>query len=249
MLGENYQKYIAFVVPYGLTVSTLYLFGYWGSFGINIFDYIGLSDVVKIAISQLAHYGAFILLGSMIADIFVTPYTLRAFPPGGGVDTPTGRYVNKYWRIPALLLVVYAMYLIFYTNNPQRFFNASTLILPLVSIAISSAPSVVRAIPNSRLRASVMYPVIAVAVCSFGWGTLDAEKQKKRESTLLINDVSLRQNYLGQAGGYVFLWNKETDSVRIVAMSEVKSMQYKVKEDAFEILWAKQPPKIPTPAP
>ena len=50
-----YNKYIALVAPYSITVSALYLFGYWGSFGVSIFEYVDLAEIVKIALYQLMH--------------------------------------------------------------------------------------------------------------------------------------------------------------------------------------------------
>lgn len=49
-LENKWLKVIYFSTAYGFVVSMLYLFGYWSTFGINILEYIEISDVIKLSI-------------------------------------------------------------------------------------------------------------------------------------------------------------------------------------------------------
>lgn len=76
-----YKNALALVIPYAFTVSTLYLFGYWGQFNINIFEYISLSDVIKITAYQLSIYILPFVLVSAVSWL-IGPIMERIFSAG-----------------------------------------------------------------------------------------------------------------------------------------------------------------------
>lgn len=68
-LGNNWLKIVYFAAGYGFVVSMLYLFGYWSTFGINILEYIEISDVIRLSI-----YPAITSVG-----MFVVGYAIGVF--------------------------------------------------------------------------------------------------------------------------------------------------------------------------
>jgi hypothetical protein len=53
----DFFKYAVAITPYAILVALLYLWGSWSSFGINIFNYIALTDILKLAlIPPLCHH-------------------------------------------------------------------------------------------------------------------------------------------------------------------------------------------------
>lgn len=51
----NLTKHFSLLMAYSIIISTSYLLGYWGSFDINIFEYIEISDILKMSIYSLMH--------------------------------------------------------------------------------------------------------------------------------------------------------------------------------------------------
>ena len=66
----NMNKKLFLIAPYGISVSTLYLLGYWGTFEINIFEYADISDILKISVYQLVILGFSLSLSIIIAELF-----------------------------------------------------------------------------------------------------------------------------------------------------------------------------------
>jgi len=67
-------------IPYLFLISLLNLFGYWGRFKINVLEFVGFSDVGKLAIYPLVAALAFVLIGMAIQELLHAP----SFPSGGG---------------------------------------------------------------------------------------------------------------------------------------------------------------------
>lgn len=55
-------KLVSFVIPYLLVISSLYLYSYWSTLGINIFEYISVSDIIKISIKPAIMLSFFLSL-------------------------------------------------------------------------------------------------------------------------------------------------------------------------------------------
>src|SRR5258708_3632512 len=79
---------------YALMVATLYLWGYWGSFGLNFLEYIGFGDLLRYALTALLASLAGYVFGWGLSELTHGDM----FPPGGGAETPIGRFGRKYWR-------------------------------------------------------------------------------------------------------------------------------------------------------
>lgn len=132
---SNLQKYFALLVPYSVTVSTLYLIGYWSSFNINIFEYIGISDIVMISTYQLAHYGAGLIAGLLLGNFLVEPIK-RLLPPGSGANDPEAKFIRKYRHFFLATWILCAFYPILFMTSPLRWFLSTLILTPLISIAI-----------------------------------------------------------------------------------------------------------------
>lgn len=230
MLDNSYQKYIVLIVPYGLTVSTLYLFGYWSSFEVNIFEYIGISDVLKIALYQLAHYGSLILIGIITAELFITPIMRYSMKPGEGANDPEVIFIKKHWRFFALMPAGLVAYILLFTNNEARWFVAAIIIIPLTPFILGNNTFLSDVIPKSSLRNTVTYLISIFLLFSYSWGTVDAMLKKNKESNVIINNETNKKTYIGRASNHVFLWDNETKTVLIMSTELIKTMKYEVKK-------------------
>jgi hypothetical protein len=89
-------KVIYFTSVYLLITGALYEIGYWSRFSINIFEYIGLTDVVKQAIIPVGP--AFVNLIFVIILQLTAPLVPN-LPSGGGRDSNVGRSLRKYLKL------------------------------------------------------------------------------------------------------------------------------------------------------
>jgi len=225
MNSSNYQKYLLLIAPYGITVSSLYLFGYWSIFGINIFEYISLTDVIKVAIHQLAYYSAFIVLGIIIAELFISPF----FKSGEGADLPEAKFVKKYWRFFTLFILSYAIYIGLFTNNPVRWFAVSMLIFPIISIALNRIDPMSGMIKKQSIRHSATNLIAMVLLFSFGWGTVDALIKRNNNKSLIINGIPSDKAYIGRTNSHVFFWLRKDKRIEIISSAKIESMSFIVK--------------------
>ncbi len=229
-MDNTYQKYLTLIIPYSIGISTLYLFGYWGSFNINIFEYIGISDVLKIAIYQLIHYGSLILLGVVTAHLFINPVMSKALPPGEGAELPETKFIKKYWRFLAIIPFSLIIYITLFTNSETRWLAAALLIAPLSPFIVGNSTFLSDLIPNTTARNTIAYLGLMIFILSYGWGTVDAARKKAMDNNVSVNGGELKKTYIGRAGDHIFFWDKENSMVEILLTESVKSVKYQIPQ-------------------
>jgi hypothetical protein len=60
-----------------------------------VLEYISLGDVVSHAVLPFLASISSLIIGASISHIT----SADMFPPGGGVNTPLGRALNRYWKL------------------------------------------------------------------------------------------------------------------------------------------------------
>jgi hypothetical protein len=93
MKDLSIPKNLSFAAPYGLFVALLYLFAFWGTFNLNILEFVGFADLAKLALYPLAASFIFLLMGVAISELVRGD----SLPPGGW-----RRYKNRTLRTQAL---------------------------------------------------------------------------------------------------------------------------------------------------
>ena len=89
-------SYLYFSSIYFVSVGVLYLWGYWSPFGINILEYIGLSDIIKLTAYPIASTFLFIAIGAIAGE---GASGANKLPPGGGANTRIGIFLRKFSRV------------------------------------------------------------------------------------------------------------------------------------------------------
>jgi hypothetical protein len=80
----------AWLVLYALMVSAIYLWGYWGTFGINVLDYLRVSDIIKAAVYPVVSAFAFMAIGALLGEV------LSPRPePSAGANTSVAKVLRK----------------------------------------------------------------------------------------------------------------------------------------------------------
>ena len=215
---------------YSIAVSALYLWGFWGPFGINILEHLGLADVVKVAAWPVGSVFFFALLGMVLGQI--SP--VARLPEGGGQHTRFGRWLNKHVRAIAAVFAVAAVLMVFFA--PPRTWPLIALITGgILSHPLNSYPPFVRLIPNDGIRSVLSFAIAVLPAFAYGEGRANADSVRFGEKYLFVQagsegvpstgDPKTSLRYVGYAGSTFFLWDPTTSSLTLIPSSTVKSLK------------------------
>jgi hypothetical protein len=215
-----YKKYLAFAVPYSVAVSLLYLFGYWGSFNINVLEFIGLNEIAKLALYPLLVSLIFMMMGFAFGLIIG-----GRLPPGGGAHTRIKQFLYKHWPVPIAIYILLIVLSALYLPMPRKWFVVAFFV-SLLGVPMTHLDYFIALIPNPRLRATILSTFILIAAMAFAYGNLDAHFAKTGYGRMIVDiersELSLSSSenssitYLGYIGGYFALYEAATDSFLLV---------------------------------
>jgi hypothetical protein len=230
------------VLPYGVVVSLLYLFGYWSTFGINVLHYASLSDVIKISIYPL-FIGALLSLFWLFLQMLVRGKFKETDP--SKVFIVVGPRFAMWSSIVAIALAVVLIWV--RCGDGFAWTIAGILLAYIVNVNVSDFAILKPFIANPVLRNVVCYALLVVLFSSFGIGKQDAdkilnEKNAKTVSTaifrgkgtaefrqkgLLEKHASLK--YLGAAGDYFFFLTPDNEETIVVKYDELHFLSFRNK--------------------
>lgn len=217
------------VSAYFIAVGALYLWGYWGSFGVNILEYLGLTDVVKVAAWPVGSAFVFLLVGFVLSE--TTPGA--RLPEGGGRYTPVGRWLNRHAKalgVGFMLLMIVLVTL----GPPQIWLLVAVLVGVVLALPLKSFPSLVRQVPNDSIRTVLALATVVLPIYAFGQGKVNADWIRAgykylyvlpgSEGVAATGDIKTSLRYVGYAGNTFFFWEPTMDGVMLVPASTVKSL-------------------------
>lgn len=163
------SKYVSFATPYGVLVSSLYLFGFWGTFKLNVLEFVGLADLMKLALYPVA--ASLILFLPVYAVVEVVRG--ESLPPGGGADTKVGRFGLKHWRVIVAADIVLVLAVALFGTQPGKWMVVAFLISYL-GTPLSHLDVFINLIPNPRARGIILFLLIFVLGGAFAFGKQEA---------------------------------------------------------------------------
>ena len=99
---QNIRGALTQISGVGVLTSILYLWAYWSTFGIPIFEYANLKDIIT---------GTIILLGSSLAVLFVTLILRELMLPKWKNRPVTETKIGQFlWRLKPIISVLYFFY-------------------------------------------------------------------------------------------------------------------------------------------
>lgn len=216
------------LAPYALVVSTLYLWGYWGTFGINVLDYIGIADIVKAAVYPVLSAFLLVAVGAVLGEVLTSD-----LKPGGGGDTVIGRWLRKNER---LLIVVFAgiFIAVLFSDWVHRWLVLSVFLAGPVYLRLKTSSLLSKEIPSDGARSVIIFLLILLGPFALTRGTqvahavIDGSKYQAVRSDLPVKEPLDRAlmpvpfRFLGKLGDRFAVYDPVQNRVSLIAASELK---------------------------
>jgi hypothetical protein len=226
-LDERSFRTIAYISGLGgLTLAVLYLFGFWGSFGLNALQFIGFGDVLAYALFPILALASAQLLPFALGRLIATSRPSPAPPPDALV-----LFWRKYWWLfVALSLVGYGV-VSRLISEPDR----TVLTFPLLYFLVVVLTS--RAVLTGELRAEMRTLVLMATVLGLGifaTGRIDAYKIITGEGALVVDtlasELHLNPNsnhsvsYVGHLSDFYVLYESEGSRIIILRTDKISPL-------------------------
>lgn len=202
---ENIEKYIALAVPYSIFISSCYLFGFWGTFSIDFYSYISVTELAIFSIFPLYS------IGIMSGAGFFTGSILSQHSERNSLDNHKFKYGYLYFLV-SIFFTIFLLYKI----NSLVWILIPSLILVLLLYITRRKPEF-DIITKNRF---IFFTFICMPLLIFFYGKFNSTRIINGESFIYINNDVKNENrtdkrYIGKISNYIFLYEKSTDSVII----------------------------------
>lgn len=219
-----------FLIGFAFALAFIYLLAYWLGFGINVFEYLSVSDVLI--------YTAPVLLALLGGFAFGFPFIIfiddlsRSERPRGEVSL--GKYKVAKLVILFVLLLCMLVVVLFSTHGDVISLGAF-FILIIVYRQLARSRILSSDIPNKFVREIVLLVLVTLPFTALHYGIEQREKITSGETYKYVeagnmSDPTLyhpgeKLRYIGKAGDYFFLLRDDGKSLVITQLSSFKSLE------------------------
>ena len=201
---------------YFVSVSVLYLWGYWGTFDINIIEFLSVTDVVKLAAYPVGSALILFAIGVVVGELHNS--SGRALPEGGGREGLIGRFLNRHGTpVSALYLIVCVLVYLF---MPEKWTLLPLLISWPVSVAMLRLEFVRTYLPD-RFRASIVFLATMFPLIAYGTGVRDAEHILDGKKYKYVRVGSSVLKYVGHASDNLFFITSDNAAIVIKKLDQI----------------------------
>lgn len=231
------SKYAYASSLYFVFVGVLYLWGYWGSFGINVLEFAGISDIIKTTAYPIATTFGFFAVGAVFGEVLVDRSP-------GHEATLEGKFWSRVRRHIELIAMLYiAGVVALFIFGPESKWRVLPVLLALpIYAAVKRLGFLETAIPNEQTRSIFIFLLVSLPLFSYGQGKTKAlaitEARSYTYLTSSIDGVAAnsstakesRLRYLGQVNDYLFFYNPEGKTNAVVRFEHAKAIQLAMYE-------------------
>jgi hypothetical protein len=237
---DGIAAYLYIASIYFVVVGVLNLWGYWNAFQINILEYIGLSDILKLPAYPVVCAGIFMVSGAVISELLIG----RTLPPGGGANAPVALFARRHFRLIASLYIL-GIVLLSALGPVTKWQVLPFLVAAPIYLVAQQQGFLVSFIPHTGTRSIVIFILVIEPLISYGQGkfraqaVLDGTKYTYLAADTVEGlpptnpaDPKLRVKYLGHANDYVFFLLPGNSTVVITRMDKTKGLHLKQFESS-----------------
>ena len=223
--SQRVSHALYFLTLYVTTVGVLYLWGYWSTFNINIFEYLSLSDVIK---------QSFIPMATTFAATAFALVMVRVLPSQQEIsktdvpDTPTMRFLKLAGILSLPLAILFALY----THDANIWIYLAYLAALLLAYLLEKSWILKAVAPVKDVHPLVFIYLLQLLFLGYALGHTNANRIiDGTDYEYLISPVTgidvphnstpqQRLRLLGYAGNLMFLFNPTT---KVIVITEIKS--------------------------
>lgn len=211
MLFQNMREVLTQIVGVGVVAGIMYLWAYWSTFGIIIFEYANFKDIITATIILLGSALAFVFLG-FVSGALLPPQ----LEPGGGAQTRIGQFFLRRKSVIKQVIATFywlGLIVLWFVSFPYKTLIFSSLFSLGFSILIQDS-EFLSEIKHTRIR-SVLISILLFAISfSYLFGKDRAEAILNGGPGILY-EVGSGRKYLGHTSGYFFLLAPDNSKVII----------------------------------
>jgi hypothetical protein len=205
----SWKARIAIATPYALLLATLYLWGYWGEFELNVLEFLSLTDLFNHALLPLVS----------TVSLFLTLGTISAV-----LETDNAEPFQDYRAglilctimVPISIVLAVKFRLSWY---PFLLFSSMT-----AAIAISRIAYFKCIIPRDGVRLSILLFAVLFIPLAHARGVRDAKNIENGQGSLIVDPKSLQLQsdeqhpvgYVGHIGNSFVLYESEKAALVIL---------------------------------
>lgn len=225
-MEPSFKSYTTAALAYSAAASALYLFGYWGAFDINVFEFVTLSDVLKLAVYPLLVSLSLMALGVIQGQLMWS----EELPVGGGADSRVGRFGRKYWRPLLLLVATAALAVAVLSDAPLKWMIVATLLMILVT-PVGHTAFFIKWIPHPWARFNIIAQGVFILGAAFSFGHTNADHVIAGTAPLIVDaqrsGIDAQEpaehpvEYIGRIGEYFVLYETSTNHVLVVSGTKI----------------------------
>lgn len=265
VLKDSISNKLYFGSLYSVSVGVLFLWGYWTSFGVNILEFLDLTDIIKVTAYPIAAFASLAGLG-VTFGVLTSPASKRIRDSSNGVpsderadDSSRQNFVSRimfaivefienHFKAAKVLYAIILTILVI-SDWEGRWAILSILITIPFAVILFDLKLLAKTFPNFTLRiiASSLLPLIFSS--SFFVGQVQSKQithgKTYRYVTSEIKGYPYKSptsalRYVGHAGDYLFFYEPTTDATLITKFEDTPLTLKEFKEDSQQIsFWEK----------
>lgn len=226
---ENIKSTIAWLAPpYGVLIASIYLYGYWSTFDINLFEYTTISEMLLVAlVPSLFGFMAMGIGWVLVSFEAKLPNDKeRAIKNSTDVDCNTS-ILRK--------TVVYGVFFITLAwSSGVHWAMLFILVVPITG-CLNMLPQF-KEIQNVHLRIGITLLLVVAPIASFVSAKSKALNITRGEKYWSVTVDAKNYRYVGHAGNKTFLIDNDNKLVLILPDSDERLSLSKIEDDS----WKKQ---------
>lgn len=226
---ENISRISVLALPFAVVISVCHLEGYWGTFNVDIFSYLSISEIAVLAAVPLWKVG----LVSAVGVLFAISIE-RGKEFSNEHKTTKTKVLKRCLQITEIVLVLLVFLSLFL--GAQSMWKTIPMLVVIALGALVVFSGILKPLGDNAKR--VFFASMALAILAgqiYGSGISDAlriiegteykEAQNATLSELVTGKSSPR--YIGKAGDQYFFFDPNTEEVLKVSSDTIKDLRIK----------------------
>jgi hypothetical protein len=244
LMEDKLIKITSLATTFGLVVCSIYLFAYWSSFGINVLEYVTLSDFVKLGIYPVIVGVTFFVVGSIIGTI-LPPQKIDETQSQEEKHKAIGKInrYNTYVKLSVITIITGLTIYEYFQSDSQFWFFLGGLAAFSLIISIRDIKYLEPLIPNHAVRVCIVAVIVATPPIAFTTAKYNAQNILTGKSVKVINTKTFKEygteafknkgflegqdtlKFVGVAGEYFFLVTMDNSVTYAVKYSDLHFLE------------------------